>query len=176
MLGTNSVSIDTHFMAIELTSDERNKLLGGPLSAAMAVMAVDMGIFSSAQEAIALGRELAQAGSRYASNPLIASLFDQEALKQGIKPEKLEVSVDDVRNGKVLDKALAEVDEAMVLARSKGDAECCQQYAQLIVDSCKAVAAAAGNGLFGSGEKVTANEKAALDRISQHLGVPITTV
>jgi hypothetical protein len=44
------------------------------------------------------------------------------------------------------------------------------------VDSCKAVAAAAGNGLFGSGEKVTANEKAALDRISQHLGVPITTV
>jgi hypothetical protein len=81
-----------------------------------------------------------------------------------------------VRNGKVLDKALAEVDEAMVLARSKGDAECCQQYAQLIVDSCKAVAAAAGNGLFGSGEKVTANEKAALDRISQHLGVPITTV
>ena len=81
-----------------------------------------------------------------------------------------------VRNGTVLDKALAEVDEAMVLARSKGDAECCQQYAQLIVDSCKAVAAAAGNGLFGSGEKVTANEKAALDRISQHLGVPITTV
>ena len=46
MLGMNSVSIDTHFMAIELTSDERNKLLGGPLSAAMAVMAVDMGIFS----------------------------------------------------------------------------------------------------------------------------------
>jgi hypothetical protein len=39
-------------MAVELTKEERNKLMGGPLAAAMAMMAVDMGIFSSAQEAL----------------------------------------------------------------------------------------------------------------------------
>lgn len=33
-------------MAVELTKEERNKLMGGPLAAAMAMMAVDMGIFS----------------------------------------------------------------------------------------------------------------------------------
>jgi hypothetical protein len=60
---------------LELTTEELNTLLAGPLSAAMAVMAVDMGIVSCAQEALALGKELSSASSRYASNPLIASLF-----------------------------------------------------------------------------------------------------
>jgi len=163
-------------MAVELTKEERNKLMGGPLAAAMAMMAVDMGIFSSAQEAMALGRELAGAAGRYASNPLISSLFDPEALKQGIQPEKLTVSAEDVRDGKVLERALEEVDGAVALARAKGDAASAQQYCQLIVESCEAVAAAAGNGLFGSGEKVSAAEKAALDRIRQHLGVSSTSV
>jgi len=163
-------------MAVELTKEERNKLMGGPLAAAMAMMAVDMGIFSSAQEAIALGRELAGAAGRYASNPLISSLFDPEALKQGIQPEKLTVSAEDVRDGKVLDRALEEVDGAVALARAKGDAASAQQYCQLIVESCEAVAAAAGNGLFGSGEKVSAAETAALERIRKHLGVSSTSV
>jgi membrane-bound lytic murein transglycosylase B len=163
-------------MTVDLTTEERNKLMGGPLAAAMAVMAVDMGIFSSAQEAIALGRQLAGAASRYASNPLIASLFDPEALKQGIRPEKLQVSPEDLRDGKLLDRALAEVDGAVALARAKGDEASAQQYCQLIVEGCEAVAAAAGDGLFGAGEKVSPAEKAALERIRQHLGVPPTTV
>ncbi|MFO7629124.1 MAG: hypothetical protein R6W06_06340 [Prochlorococcaceae cyanobacterium] len=158
-------------MTIELTSDERNKLLGAPLSAALAVMTVDLGVFSSAQEAIALGRELAAAAKRYSANPLIASLFNEEALKQGIRPEKLQISPEDVRNGQVLDRALEEVDGALELARSKADDATVKQYSQLIVDGCVAVAAAAGKGLFGSGEKVSAEEKVALDRIRQHLGV-----
>jgi hypothetical protein len=68
------------------------------------------------------------------------------------------------------------VDGAVALARAKGDAASAQQYCQLIVEGCEAVAAAAGNGLFGSGEKVSAAEKAALDRIRQHLGVSSTSV
>jgi hypothetical protein len=158
-------------MTIELSADERNRLLGAPLAAALAVMTVDLGIFSSAQEALALGRELAGAAQRYADNPLITSLFDEAALRQGVHPEKLQVNADDVREGRVLDRALAEVDEAMALARSKADAASVQQYAELIVDGCVAVAEAAGKGLFGSGEKVSAEEKAALARIRTHLGL-----
>jgi hypothetical protein len=158
-------------MTIELSADDRNRLMGGPLAAAVAVMTVDMGVFSSAQEAIALGRELAGAAKRYGGNPLIASLFDEEALRQGIRPEKLQVTPDDVHNGRVLDRALEEVDAAMALAREKADGESVKQYAQLIVDGCVAVAEAAGKGLFGSGEKVSAGEKAALDRIRTHLGL-----
>jgi hypothetical protein len=158
-------------MTIELSADERNRLLGGPLAAALAVMTVDLGLFSSAQEAIALGRELAGAAQRYPDNALIASLLDEEALRQGLRPEKLEVSPDDVRNGRVLDRALEEVDGALALARTKADEETVQQYAQLIVDGCVAVAEAAGKGLFGSGEKVSPEEKAALERIRSHLGL-----
>jgi len=51
-----------------------------------------------------------------------------------------------------------------------------QQYCQLIVEGCEAVAAAAGSGLFGSGEKVSDAEKAALSRLRQHLGVEATPV
>jgi hypothetical protein len=163
-------------MAVELSSEERNILMGGLLNAAMAVMAVDMGIVSSAQEAIALGRELAGAAGRYASNPLIASLFDPEAIQQGIRPQQLTLSPADVRDGKVLDRALEAVDGAVALARSKADAASAQQYCQLIVEGCQAVAAAAGNGLFGSGEKVSSAEKAALDRIRQHLGLGAAAV
>lgn len=158
-------------MTIELSADERNRLLGGPLAAALAVMTVDLGIFSSAQEALALARELAGAAQRYPDNPLIASLFDEQALRQGIHPEKLQVSGEDVRNGRVLDRALAEVDEAMTLARGKTDEATVQQYAELILDGCVAVAEAAGKGLFGTGEKVSAEEKAALERIRTHLGL-----
>jgi tellurite resistance protein len=158
-------------MTIELSADERNRLLGGPLAAALAVMAVDLGLFSCAKEVIALGRELAGAAQRYPGNPLIESLLDEEALRQGIQPEKLEVSADDVRNGRVLDRALEEVDAALALARIKADEETVGQYAQLIVDGCVAVAEAAGKGLFGSGEKVSPEEKAALERIRTHLGL-----
>jgi hypothetical protein len=163
-------------MTIELSADERNRLMGAPLAAALAVMTVDLGVFSSAQEALALGRELAGAAKRYADNPLITSLFDEEALRQGIHPEKLQVSAEDVREGRVLDRALAEVDEAMALARSKADEASVKQYAELIVDGCVAVAEAAGKGLFGSGEKVSAEEKAALERIRAHLGLNPTAV
>jgi hypothetical protein len=161
-------------MTIELSAEERNRLMGGPLAAALAVMAVDLGLFSSAQEALALGRELAGASSRYADNPLIASLFDEEALRQGIHPERLPVTPEEVREGRLLDKALAEVDAALALARTKADEASVREYAQLIVDGCVAVAEAAGKGLFGSGEKVSAEEKAALERIRAHLGLAAT--
>lgn len=158
-------------MTIELSVDDRNRLLGGPLAAALAVMTVDMGLFSCAQEALALARELSGAASRYSSNPLITSLFDEAALREGIRPEKLQVSAEDVRNGRVLDRALEEVDASLALARTKADEDTVKQYAQMIVDGCVAVAEAAGKGLFGSGEKVSAEEKAALDRIRTHLGL-----
>jgi hypothetical protein len=158
-------------MTLTLTSEERNQLLGGPLAAAMAVMTVDLGLFSSAQEALALGKELSTAASRYADNPLITSLFDPESFKQVGHPQALQITPEDVKEGKVLDRALEQVDQAMSLARAKCDAPNAQQYAQLIVDGCVAVAEAAGKGLFGSGEKVSPEEKAALDRIRQHLGV-----
>lgn len=154
-----------------LTSDERNRLLAGPLAAAMAVMSIDMGIFSSAQEAIALGRTLATASSRYSANPLIANLFDPEALKAGIRPERMEVTPEDIRDGKLLDRALEEVDAALTLAGTKGDEATVRDFRQLIMDGCVAVAEAAGQGLFGSGEKVSAGERAALERIRQHLGL-----
>ena len=161
-------------MALDLSHDERRKLMGAPLAAALAVMTVDLGVFSSAQEALALGRELANAAQRYGENPLIAGLFSQEALKEGIRPERLQIDPEDVRGGRVLDRALEEVDAALELARRKADALSVQQYCQLIVDGCVAVAEAAGKGLFGSGEKVSAEERAALDRIRGHLGLAIT--
>ncbi|MFO0104017.1 MAG: hypothetical protein ACK516_01905, partial [Cyanobium sp.] len=100
-----------------------------------------------------------------------AGLFSPEALKEGIRPEKLQINPEDVRGGRVLDRALEEVDAALELARQKADAATVQQYCQLIVDGCVAVAEAAGKGLFGSGEKVSAEERAALERIRTHLGV-----
>jgi membrane-bound lytic murein transglycosylase B len=160
-------------MTLELSKDERSKLMGAPLAAALAVMTVDMGVFSSAQEALALGRELAAAAQRYSDNPLIAGLFSQEALKEGIRPEKLQINPEDVRGGRVLDRALEEVDAALELARQKADEPTVQQYCQLIVDGCVAVAEAAGKGLFGSGEKVSAEERAALERIRTHLGLTV---
>ena len=163
-------------MTIELSTDDRNRLLGGPLAAALAVMTVDMGVFSSAQEALALARELSGAAQRYSANPLIASLFDEEALRQGLRPEKLQVTPEDVRSGRGLDRALEEVDASLALARSKADEDTVKQYAQLIVDGCVAVAEAAGKGLFGSGEKVSPEEKAALDRIRTHLGLSAAAV
>jgi hypothetical protein len=157
-------------MTLTLTTDERLQLLSGPLAAATAVMAVDLGVFSSVREALALGEALSSAASRHADNPLIASLFSPESLRQGLPRESV-FTAEDVRAGTVLDHALERVDQALTLARTKVDAASAQQFAQLIVDGCVAVAEAAGKGLFGSGERVSPEEKAALDRIRQHLDI-----
>jgi len=172
-VGLPQLPCPANSMTLDLSKDERSKLMGAPLAAALAVMTVDMGVISSAQEALALGRELAGAAQRYADNPLIAGLFSPEALKEGIRPEKLQINPEDVRGGRVLDRALEEVDAALELARQKADAATVQQYCQMIVEGCVAVAEAAGKGLFGSGEKVSAEERAALERIRTHLGVAV---
>ncbi|MFN9661604.1 MAG: hypothetical protein ACK6BC_14785 [Cyanobacteriota bacterium] len=147
-------------MTLTLTKEERSQLLGGPLAAAMAVMALDLGLFSTAQEAFALGKELSTAATRYATNPLITSLLDPEVIKHGITQEHF-FTAEDIRAGTVLDRALEKVDQAMTLAQAKADASTAREFARLIVDGCVVVAEAAGKGLFGSGEKVTPEEKAA---------------
>ena len=158
-------------MALELSQEEHDTLMGGPLAAAMAVMAVDMGIFSSAREAMALGRTLAGAAERYAGNPLISGLFDPEALKRGVHPQTLAITPQELRDGKLLDRALEVVDRGVALARTRAEEAAVQQYCALIVEGCEAVAAAAGSGLFGSGERVSSAERAALTRLRQHLGI-----
>jgi hypothetical protein len=158
-------------MNTALTEEEKSLLIRGILTAAMAVMAIDMGILSCAMEAIALGRELENASRRHAHNPLIASLLDSGALRRGLAEENLRVEPEEVRSGRVLDRALEQVERAMAVARARADEETVREYARQIVSACEAVARAAGAGLFGTGERVTAAERDALARIREHLGL-----
>lgn len=159
-------------MPLELNAEERTTLLAGLLGAAMAVMAADLGVVSTAQEALALGRELEAARARYAANPLIRSLFDSELLRGDPLPETLTPSPDDVRTGRILDRALEDLDQAMTLARSRVDEATAQEFAGLIMEICEAVAHASGPGLFGSGEKLSEAEKVTLGRIRTRLAPP----
>jgi hypothetical protein len=81
------------------------------------------------------------------------------------------VEPDEVRSGRVLDRALEQVDQAMAVARARADEETVRDYARQIVAACEAVARAAGAGLFGTGERVSPAERDALARIREHLGL-----
>ena len=83
---------------------------------------------------------------------MIQAVFSEENLKSGvIKPEKPEISPEEVKSGALLEKAIAAATDAVTLLEGKATPEEVAEYKQFIYSCGEAVAEAAGNGLFGSG-------------------------
>jgi hypothetical protein len=154
------------------TADELTAIATAPMTAGLAVAIVDMGLVSTAIEAAAMSKQIAGAADKYPTNSIIQAAFSQTALKSGeVKLEKPDFKSEDVKSGAVIDNAIAAITAALQRVEGKASAEEIAQYKQFIYDCCNAVASAAGSGLFGSGDKVSAKEAAALARFKLALGV-----
>jgi hypothetical protein len=156
----------------DYTPQELNPIAEAPMFIGMAVALVDMGIVSTAIEAVALSKQLAQVAQRYPSNSIIQAVFSEERLKSRPKMEKPDIKSEDIQSGAVVDHAIAATNNALGVVAGKATPLEIDQYKEFIYACADAVANAAGSGLFGSGSaKVSDKEASALAKIKAALAV-----
>lgn len=155
------------------TSDELSAIAQAPMAIGMAVAMADMGIVSTAIEAVALTKEIIGAAQKYPTNSIVQAAFSEAALSsKQIDRKKMDVQAEDVKSGVVVTKAIAIVDFALAAIGSKATPEEITEFKQFIYACAQAVASAAGSGLFGSGDpKVSPEEAAALAKIKAALNI-----
>lgn len=157
----------------EYTQKELDTIAEAPILMGMAVALVDMGIISTAIEAVALSKQLTHVANKYPSNSIIQSVFSEEALKSGhIKSKKPDIKPEDVQSGAVVDHAITAAENALSVAEGKATSDEISQYKEFLYACADAVANAAGSGLFGTGSnKVSDKEAVALAKIKAALMV-----
>lgn len=154
------------------TPQELTALAEAPILTGLAVSLVDLGIVSSVTEAAALSSVLAGSAKKYPANTIIQSIFSEETIKSGaIKLEKPDIKPADIESGAVLDKAITSINNALSLLSGKATAEEIQGYKEFIYAAADTVANAAGSGWFGTGDKVSAKEAAALAKLKTALAI-----
>jgi hypothetical protein len=159
-------------MSVSYTPDELSKVAGAVMVSGIAVAMVDAGIVSSAIEAVALGKEVAGAATKYPNNAVIQALFSEAAAKalQANSASRVEVKPEEMMPDTAVDTAIAKITEALTLLNAKATADEVQEYKDFLYACCDRVANAAGSGLFGSGNpKVSDTEAAALAKIKAAL-------
>jgi hypothetical protein len=155
------------------TSEELSAIAQAPMAIGMAVAMADMGIISTAIEAVALTKEIVGAAKKYPTNSIVQAAFSETALtSKQIDRKKMDVQAEDVKSGVVVTKAIATVDFALAAIGTKATPEEITEFKQFIYACAQAVASAAGSGLFGSGDpKVSPEEAAALTKIKAALNI-----
>lgn len=131
------------------------------IASGFAVAMADMGVFSSAIEGSTLGTELSLAGTIYPDNELIKSLFSQ-----GEKVEAVNVKVEEIGTNpqEAVNKAKALITEAIEILKQKAPEEL-PEYKKLCLYLAEKVANASGEGLFGTGPKVSPKEKVVIENL-----------
>ena len=158
--------------AEDYTSDELATVASAVMVTGIAVAMVDAGIISTAIEAAALGKEVAEAAINYPNNDIIQTLFSQEAVEkaQVNPPAKMEIKAADLQPDTAVDTAIDKINDAVAVLRGKATPENLQEYKEFIYNCAETVAAAAGSGLFGTGSpKVSERETVALTKLKAAL-------
>ena len=155
------------------TPEELNTIAQAPMAIGMAVALTDVGVVSTAIEAVALSKELAGAAKKYPTNSIVQATFSEAVLSSGkIHRSKPDVKAEDIESGAIVINAIATVDLAIATIGTKATPEEITQFKQFIYACAEAVASAAGSGLFGSGDpKVSATEASALTKIKAALSI-----
>ena len=155
------------------TPEELNTIAQAPMAIGMAVALTDVGVVSTAIEAVALSKELAGAAKKYPTNSIVQATFSEAVLSSGkIKRSKPDVKAEDIESGAIVINAIATVDRAIATIGTKATPEEITQFKQFIYACAEAVASAAGSGLFGSGDpKISPTEASALTKIKAALSI-----
>jgi hypothetical protein len=155
------------------TTEELNTIADAPMTLGMAVAMADMGIISTAIEAVALTKEIVGAGKKYPNNSIVQAAFSEAVMTGGkIQHKKPDVKPEDIQSGAFVTQAISSVDRAVAAIGSKATPAEITEFKQFVYACAEAVASAAGSGLFGSGDpKISPAEASALTKIKAGLGI-----
>ncbi|RYE82585.1 MAG: hypothetical protein EOO75_20475 [Myxococcales bacterium] len=126
--------------------------------------ALDVGVVSAVKEFRALVRTMVDAQSAYAGVELITAMVaEAETNKRSDSPP-------DAPGVGFVDGILAKVPEAVRTVDAKATPDEAQAYRRLLREVARATTEASGSGVFGTGEKVSDDERAFLTRLDQAIG------
>ncbi len=148
---------------------ELNTLRQAVIMSGHAVVFCEFTVISMGIEIAALGKEITGAAQNYPDSVLIQKLFanytetPEDAGKQDPPT--------DITSEKILESAKELIRKALAILSEKASPEEIQEYKQFIYTCADRVANAAGEGLFGTGEKVSKKEAATLRELKATLGL-----
>ena len=145
----------------DYTAEEWRLLAGGPTTVSAGVSASDFGVVSFAKEVSALIRAVREARVRYAGSPLVLAVIDAF--------ERAEADGVEAQQPQSLDENLAAVARIADVVGRKAAPEEARHYKTFLYELAEIVAAASGEGWFGSGAKPSDAERTHLGRLQAAL-------
>jgi len=144
----------------DFTEEEWKLVLQGPTSAGLLVVASDPG--GSVRESFSMAKAYAEARKDHGDSELLDTIVSA-------KPE-----VDRTRahsREELKEHSLQHLRDAVALLEQKATPEEVEEYKQFIVNLAERVAEARKEGFLGlSGERVSSDERAAIEQIAEALG------
>jgi hypothetical protein len=153
----------------DYTEAELDILRQAVIMSGHAVVFCEFAIVSMGIEIAALGKEITGAVQRHPNSQLIQRLFAKYA--SGEETEEKEETPSEVSPDGILDSALDLIRKALSILERKASPAEIQEYKEFTYSCADRVANAAGEGLFGIGEKVSKKEAATLSALKTALGL-----
>ncbi|WP_421658148.1 hypothetical protein [Leptothermofonsia sp. ETS-13] len=148
---------------------ELNTLRQAVIMSGHAVVFCEFTVISMGIEIAALGKEIMGAAQNYPNSRLIQKLFANYTETPEDAAEQEPPA--DITPERILESAQGLIRKALSILSEKASPEEIQEYKQFIYTCADRVANAAGEGLFGTGEKVSKKEAATLRELKATLGL-----
>ncbi|OKH40035.1 hypothetical protein NIES2119_03550 [[Phormidium ambiguum] IAM M-71] len=152
---------------VEYTETELQILREAVLTSGIAVVMCEFTLISTPIEVATLAKELMKAAKKHPDNQLIETLFGETAGKKQSKPKDKEIRVTPEN---ALEIAIAQINQAINILQQKAPSEI-PAYQEFIYACASRVANAAGEGLLGTGNKVSQKEAATLAKLKTALSL-----
>jgi hypothetical protein len=144
----------------DFSEEEWKLVLQGPTSAGLLVVASDRG--GSIRESFSMAKAYTEARQEHGDSELLDTIVSEKPEVDKTRPR----SPDELR-----EHALQRLRDAVATVEQKGTPEEVEDYKRFIVNLAKRVAEARKEGFLGlSGERVSGEERTALEEIAEALG------
>ena len=144
----------------DFTEEEWRTVLQGPTSAGLLVVASDPG--GSVRESFSMAKAYAEARQQHGDSELLDTIVSTKPEVDRTRPHSPE---------ELKERNLQHLRDAVALLEQKATPEEVDQYKQFIVNLAERVAEARKEGFLGlSGERVSPEERAAVEQIAEALG------
>jgi NADH dehydrogenase len=148
--------------------EELSTLATAIMTSGTAISLAEIGAVSTMLETAALGKELAGAPAKYPNNRVIQALFGHHAKRKAATKTIHEITV---TASNAVDVAIEQIKAALAILQERATPDEIREYKEFIYSCCEAVAKAAGSGLLGMGQRISASEADALDRLKAALSL-----
>jgi NADH dehydrogenase len=143
-------------------------LASAVMASATAVSVAEVGKVSDFLETVAFGKELAGAPTHYPTNRVIQALFGHQTKRQTAMQQlkKAEVTAE-----AALQAATQQIQAALEILHQHATSQEILEYKEFIYACCDHIAKAAGEGLLGTGQRVSVSEAQVLDQLKLALSL-----